>query len=524
MGLPRSHARAFARLRYALGCVLLALVAVLAGPRAAFADEDLVKKGEQVVEPGGQQLKPDPEKIVTEKDDVAPKVQKLAKPIDEAVAAHSTAVAAQAEVYDANKELLSLKRQGLDTTAANQRLVDARAKLDAAITKDVVTDKAVNDGIAAATKQTQVDLNGQESPSLGAQAQKLAAQTGGFVVGLPEGGWKALKGMAQTVAHPVDTWDAITREANLTPQEKADRLAAEDKANLTRQATESIQAVNDPAGVGYAQGERGGIAVGEAVTNAGVSMAAGAAAGRLISAGATRLAAAGEGAAGARTAPLTQPKVNPLEAAPKAEPLAKPTPIESPAAGPTKITSSAGRPMGSFERGNQLEIVSRGKEQLYGGNTIKLDAEKTTSVTGTLKDVNVVARRGEQIPEAKATLQGENPGGVNILRSPRWGELQKEHMPILESGDKLGYWNKVTGDFWEQVNKPWLDQAITRGDNIRLVSDPNKPANLFVTNDKGGFILDQSGNKIQSIYGREVEYLTSKGYKVSPNGVAVLAH
>jgi hypothetical protein len=92
---------------------------------------------------------------------------------------------------------------------------------------------------------------------------------------------------------------------------------------------------------------------------------------------------------------------------------------------------------------------------------------------------------------------------------------------MLDAGDTIGYWKKVTNEFWETVNKPWLDDAMARGDKFRLISNPADERALFVT-DGDKFVLD-AGNKIRSIFGREVDYLASKGYKILADGTAVKA-
>lgn len=158
---------------------------------------------------------------------------------------------------------------------------------------------------------------------------------------------------------------------------------------------------------------------------------------------------------------------------------------------------------------------------LYGGNKINLSSNKTTTVTGTLSDVEVVASRGRS---ADNTLNGitlsnvANEGGINILRSPQWGVIKNKYKSLLDAGDELEYWKKVTDEFWETVNKPWLDNAIARGDNIRLVSSPNNQKVIYVTDQFGEFILDTNGNKIKSIFGREIDYLQSSGYAILDDG------
>lgn len=189
---------------------------------------------------------------------------------------------------------------------------------------------------------------------------------------------------------------------------------------------------------------------------------------------------------------------------------------------PADILGESGRVIGRFSNGSHLEIIPRRRsEKLYGGNTIHLEPDATTTVTGTLEDVNKVAVRGERMPGV--TVMGPNEGGINLLRSPRWQAIQEEHRGVLDSGDHLRFWRLVTDEFWEAVNKPWLDDAIARGDGFRLVSDPHDPKAIFVTDSAGSFVLD-NGERIKSIFGREIDYLKANGYKFGVNGTAVKEH
>jgi len=97
-----------------------------------------------------------------------------------------------------------------------------------------------------------------------------------------------------------------------------------------------------------------------------------------------------------------------------------------------------------------------------------------------------------------------------------------KHISILNSGDEIGYWKKVTDEFWDVANKPWLEDAIKRGDNIRFVSNPTDDLAIYVTK-KGSkeFVLDGAGNKIKSIIGREVDLLKENGYRFLSDGTAV---
>ena len=44
---------------------------------------------------------------------------------------------------------------------------------------------------------------------------------------------------------------------------------------------------------------------------------------------------------------------------------------------------------------------------------------------------------------------------------------------------------------------------------------------MFVTTGKDKLFVLDNGKKIQSIFGREVDYLRSKGYMFKPDGTAV---
>jgi hypothetical protein len=191
--------------------------------------------------------------------------------------------------------------------------------------------------------------------------------------------------------------------------------------------------------------------------------------------------------------------------------------LVSSATKPAEITSEGGRVIGRYQHGSQLEILSKDAD-LHGGNTIRLDPEATTTITGTLDKTNTVARRGERMPGI--TVMGENAGGINLLRSRKWTEIQLKYKSILESGDKTTYWRKVTDEFWDTVNRPWLDEAIARNDKFRFVSNPAKETDVFVTMGKDEQLVLDRGEQIRSIFGREVDYLQAKGYTFGADGIA----
>jgi hypothetical protein len=185
---------------------------------------------------------------------------------------------------------------------------------------------------------------------------------------------------------------------------------------------------------------------------------------------------------------------------------------------PVDIVNEANRVVGRFSNGSHLEIISR-SQTLHGGNRIALDAERTTTVTGTMRDVGVVADRGFLMPGA--TVQGANPGAINILRSPRWSEIRAAHQAILDRGETALYWRTVTDEFWNTVNRPWMEEAIARGDRFRLVSNPADELATFVTDARGNFILDEARQRIRSIFWRELELLRARGYTITAEGLAL---
>lgn len=119
----------------------------------------------------------------------------------------------------------------------------------------------------------------------------------------------------------------------------------------------------------------------------------------------------------------------------------------------------------------------------FGGNIIT-NPNKTTTVIGKWVD-NVNGGGTRDIIESGLSKSGENLGGINALSFDGSGmtELQQ----------------------WA-VNRQWLDDAISRGDDIRAISNPNIAENLVNPNSPSGL----------SFFGREVEHLTNAGYVFNP--------
>ncbi len=112
---------------------------------------------------------------------------------------------------------------------------------------------------------------------------------------------------------------------------------------------------------------------------------------------------------------------------------------------------------------------------------------KTTTILGTyVSDTRRIIE--EELKVTKSVNIGANPGGFNLLNIP-------DHIYKPLNAD----------EFFEQFNKPWLDEAIKRGDKIVMATDPTVLANTTRNNRVTG-ALEPSG------FGREINYLQNKGY------------
>jgi hypothetical protein len=88
-------------------------------------------------------------------------------------------------------------------------------------------------------------------------------------------------------------------------------------------------------------------------------------------------------------------------------------------------------------------------------------------------------------------------GGVVLGKYPKYTQVATdiEGKVFSVPTDK---WNALTADQQWELNKGFLDQAVKRGDYIYLVS---------------------KWSKAKGWYGRELQYLFSLGYTISPNQV-----
>lgn len=127
------------------------------------------------------------------------------------------------------------------------------------------------------------------------------------------------------------------------------------------------------------------------------------------------------------------------------------------------------------------------------GRTIKANPDRTTTVLGTFVDDTNSIING-QLSKPKGTVYDgpPQPGSFNLLNTP--DELYKVLGP---------------DGFWKQVNKPFIDAAIQRGDDIALATNPSdwNALNRRLTD----------GTVIRSGFGKEYDYLVSRGYRYNAN-------
>ena len=84
------------------------------------------------------------------------------------------------------------------------------------------------------------------------------------------------------------------------------------------------------------------------------------------------------------------------------------------------------------------------------------------------------------------------------------GPTQPGSFNLLNTPDSL-YQALGPQRFWEQINRPFLDAAIRRGDDIVLATKPN---DFYALNR-----IMPDGSLQRTGFGREYDYLMSRGYR-----------
>ncbi|SMC88774.1 hypothetical protein [Papillibacter cinnamivorans] len=133
--------------------------------------------------------------------------------------------------------------------------------------------------------------------------------------------------------------------------------------------------------------------------------------------------------------------------------------------------------------GNVGKIITKIEYKPSSGVILKANPDKTTTILGSFdKDMkNIVNEMGN----VKSTYFGAKKGGFNVLNVPD---------DMYKSADQ----------FWNDVNKPWLDEVINRGDDIVLATKPTGRAISYID-------INTGKEKITG-FGREYKYLLDNGY------------
>lgn len=156
--------------------------------------------------------------------------------------------------------------------------------------------------------------------------------------------------------------------------------------------------------------------------------------------------------------------------------------------------------VGAIEKGIAEKAAWQANDTYQQTVTLKHQATSGVELTSTLgKTTTILGRYGsdtgaiiEELGIPKNTNFSGNPGGFNLLNTP--DDLFAE----------LG-----ADGFWREYNKPFLDAAISRGDEI-LMATPIIDENLYL-----------SGTVELTGYGREYFYLLENGYEYV-NGKMIL--
>ena len=184
----------------------------------------------------------------------------------------------------------------------------------------------------------------------------------------------------------------------------------------------------------------------------------------------------------------TEPRLRPSEVTPTTsspatrERARRPTQTQihaqtnSPKQLPSKITQEEKPPHRSASFGIVPKEISTSS-----GIVVRPTEGKTTTVLGSFSsDMDNIINGKLAYP--KTTNFGAKPGGYNVLNVP----------------DAM-FTSRTPDQFWNEVNAPFLDSAMQRGDPIYIATKPSASTLLRADGSLTGF-------------GREIKYLTSNGY------------
>lgn len=130
---------------------------------------------------------------------------------------------------------------------------------------------------------------------------------------------------------------------------------------------------------------------------------------------------------------------------------------------------------------DKLKVLSgiATKQLNIAGQTFTLNSNKVSTMLGRFRPD--IANLFNELGSFKNVGLGETKGGINLLNKP-------DH-----------YYDAAT--WWNAYNMPWLDKAITRGDDIYLATIPTKADDII----KDG--------KLLGAYAEELNHIVTRNYK-----------
>ena len=133
------------------------------------------------------------------------------------------------------------------------------------------------------------------------------------------------------------------------------------------------------------------------------------------------------------------------------------------------------------DNAEKLKVLSgvTPKQLIIDGKAVNLSSTKVNTLLGRFDPE--LRQVFYELGSFKNIGLGETKGGINLLNKPDY------------------YYNKIT--WWNSYNKPWLDRAITRGDDIFIATE--------IRYDK---LFDVTKNEITS-FGNEMKLLMDNNYK-----------
>lgn len=153
---------------------------------------------------------------------------------------------------------------------------------------------------------------------------------------------------------------------------------------------------------------------------------------------------------------------------------------------PTPTTASA-----AFFRNGLGTARSLEYQPSSGANLVGKPGQTTTILGNFSRDMTNVV---DEFGNVKNTEFGPRPGDFQVLNAPD---------EFFRSPEQ----------FWQDYNRPWLDQSIKRGDNIILATEPT---------DAVLFRATETGEILPSGFGREYRYLLDHGYTYDPASMTMI--